>query len=93
MLHGDEAAASDLAGDEAFRFQEFIGGGDGGAIQSKCTSQFAGGGEALAIRQLPGLDEAAKVRVELPIDREGRGGVQLRLVNHRDSIPYWMADW
>jgi len=93
MLHGDEAAASNLAADEAFGFQEFVGGGDGGAIQSKCTSQFAGGGKALANRQLPGLDESAKVRVELPIDGEGRRRIQLGLVNHKDSIPYWMAEW
>ena len=33
-LH-DEAAASDLATDEAFGLQEFVGGGHGGAIQSK----------------------------------------------------------
>jgi hypothetical protein len=33
------------------------------------------------------LDEAAKVRVKLPIDREGGGGVQLRLGDHEDSIP------
>jgi hypothetical protein len=35
MLHGDEAAASYLAIDEAFGLEEFVGGGDGGAIQSK----------------------------------------------------------
>ena len=35
MLHGDEAAASDLAGDEAFGLQEFVGGCDGGTVQSK----------------------------------------------------------
>jgi hypothetical protein len=35
MLHGDEAAASDLAVDEAFGLEELVGGGDGGAIQSK----------------------------------------------------------
>ena len=31
----DEAAASDLAGNEAFRFEEFVGGGDGGAVETK----------------------------------------------------------
>jgi hypothetical protein len=34
-VDGDEAAASDLAGDETFGFQEFVGCGDGGAIESK----------------------------------------------------------
>jgi hypothetical protein len=35
MVDGNEAAAADLAGDEAFGLQEFVGGGDGGAVQSK----------------------------------------------------------
>ena len=33
--YGDEAAASHLAGDEAFGFEEFVGGGDGGTVQAK----------------------------------------------------------
>ena len=35
MLDGDEAAAADLAGDEAFGLQEFVGGCDCGTVQSK----------------------------------------------------------
>jgi hypothetical protein len=87
MLDGNETAASHLAGDEASGLQEFVCGCDGGTVQSKCTSQFAGSREALALRHLSRLDEAAKVRVKLPIDREGGGGVQLRLGDHEDSIP------
>jgi hypothetical protein len=33
--HGDEAAAAYLAGDEAFGFEELVGGGDRGTVQAK----------------------------------------------------------
>ncbi len=46
----DEAAASDLAVDETFGFEQFVGGGNGGPVQSKCTSQFASGWQPLAFR-------------------------------------------
>ena len=67
---GDEAAAPDLAGDVALSLEEFVGGGDGGAVQAKRTSQFAGGGEALAICQLSGLDKIIKMLKQLAIDRD-----------------------
>lgn len=30
---------------------------------------------------------------KLPIERQGRRGVQLRLRNHSANIPNWMAGW
>jgi hypothetical protein len=60
-----------LAGDDAFGLQKVVGGGDSGAVQSKRTSQFAGGWEAFASGELSGLDETAKMGEELLIDREG----------------------
>ena len=48
---GDETAASYLSGYQALGFQEFVGGGDGGPVQSKLASQFAGGGEPFAAGQ------------------------------------------
>jgi hypothetical protein len=59
----DKTAAPDLPFEEAVGFEEFIGGGDGGAIQAKETSQFAGWREAFAIGDGTGADLIAEVLV------------------------------
>jgi len=63
MWSCNEAAASDLAADEAFRFKKLVSGGNGGAVQAKRASQFTSGGEASAFGQLAGFNQAGKVRV------------------------------
>ena len=62
---GDEATASDVAADQTARFQQFVGSGDGGAIQSKQTSQFASGWQFFPPCQYAGSDQFRKVLVQL----------------------------
>jgi len=51
-LAGYEASAADLAGDQAAGLEQLVGGGNGGPVQSKQASQFAGGWKAFAAGQL-----------------------------------------
>ncbi len=69
-LAGDEAAAAHLAGDQAFGFQQFVGGGNGGPVQSKQASQFASGWQPLAPGQLAGPDLRRNLLKKLPIERD-----------------------
>ena len=40
----DEAAAADMAGDQALVFEQFVSGRYSGSVQAKLTSQFASSG-------------------------------------------------
>ena len=62
-----KAAAPYLPGDQAFGFEDVVGGRDGGAVQAKQASQFAGGWQALAASQIAGADPKRNVLVELAV--------------------------
>lgn len=69
--------------DEAVLFEEFVGGRDGGAVQSKQTSQFASGGETFALGEATGLDEGSDLLVQLAVKRDIGLRIQNQCGEHR----------
>ena len=61
-----------MAGDEAFGFQQFVGGGDGGPVQSKLASQFTSGGQPTAFGKVSGFNEIFNFKIELAVEVEWR---------------------
>jgi sulfatase maturation enzyme AslB (radical SAM superfamily) len=89
----DEAATADVAANETLALQKLVSGGNGGAIQSKLTSQFASWRDFLATRETSTQNLVAKVRVQLPVKRFLQARIELRLSQHPSNrrVPYWLV--
>jgi hypothetical protein len=59
-----------VAGDQAVGFEQFVCGGDGGPVQAKLTSQFAGWRELSTGLQATGIDHNPQLVKYLTVERE-----------------------
>ena len=62
-------AAADVALNQAFGFEFGVGVCDGGAVNAELCSEFAAGGDAVAVAQFAAMDEGAKLVAQLDVER------------------------
>ena len=84
---GHEAPAAHLPRNQAFGFENFIGCRYCSPVQSKQTSQFASGGQSLAVSQHPSANLLRYLVRKLPVQRRLGAMIEFWLEFH-SAIPY-----